>query len=327
MASSEGVSTCALPPFLSLLRRSLAAWGSLQNEYRVASGILQTYTDLDDFMCEKSAMFWFFQQREAFLSQKTMTKWNRNRLDQYILLPSFPGFVTRGECFFLSHFWQTKAHPDPDSTYLRLHQNELRLQPWSYIWVDWTCIPQYPRSQPEELYFLRALKTMPGIIRNCGFTWLYPPFEARLWILFEIAEYTLTCDDDLAPTSDIAEYKEHIEEMIEVGVQPTLNRHGYRCTFDRDKEFLTSCLEVLVLLRRLGIDVGEVRRVMDHLTWPVGIHTIMCNIAARGLLRLRLYEGIFILDGERYTFTPFPNWEDGKYSEAALLGSISSVVN
>lgn len=149
---------------------------------------------------------------------------------------------------------------------------------------------------------------MPGIIRNCGFTWLYPPFEARLWILFEIAEYTLTCDDDLAPTSDIAEYKEHIEEMIEVGVQPTLNRHGYRCTFDRDKEFLTSCLEVLVLLRRLGIDVGEVRRVMDHLTWPVGIHTIMCNIAARGLLRLRLYEGIFILDGERYTFTPFPNW-------------------
>ncbi|KAI1119186.1 hypothetical protein F5Y14DRAFT_396827 [Nemania sp. NC0429] len=327
MTSSGGIPTCALPPFLSLVRRSLEAWGPLRKEHPLAEGMLQRYADLDDFLGEKSVMFWFFQQRESFLSQGTMTKWGRDRLDHYILLPGFPGFVTRRECFFVSHFWQTRDHPDPFGTHLRLHQNELRLQPWSYIWVDWTCIPQHPRSQLEELYFLRALKTMPGIIRNCGFSWFYPPFEARLWILFEITEYTLTCEGELAPTADIAIYREHIREMVQVGVQPTLERHGYRCTFERDKEFLTSWMEVLVLIRRLGIDVLEARRVMDNLTWPVGVQTIARNIAARGVLRLQLYEGIMTLGGERYTFKPFPKWEDGKYSKTSSLRSASSVTN
>lgn len=327
MATSEGVSTCALPPILSLVRRSLEAWGSLQEDHPMVKGLLQRFTNLDDFLCENSIMFWFFQKRESFLSQKTMTKWSRDRLNQYVLLPRVSGFVTRRECFFLSHFWQTRDHPDPDGTYLRLHQNQLRLQPWSYIWVDWTCAPQNPRSQPEELHFLWALKTMPAIIRNCGFSWFYPPFEARLWILFEIAEYTLSCEGGLAQTPDIVKYQEHIKEMIQVGVQPTLERHGYTCTFDRDKEFLTSRLEVLTLLPRLGINVLETRRMLDHITWNTSAQSIECYVAARGVLVVRLYEGILILNGERHRFTPFPKWEDGKYSRAALLRSRLPVAN
>ena len=86
-----------------------------------------------------------------------MQRWSRDRLNDYILLPATPGFVLRSNCFFVSHFWQTKDDPDPDSKYLRLLQDELQSQPWSYTRVNWTCIPQHPRSEKENVYLLRSL--------------------------------------------------------------------------------------------------------------------------------------------------------------------------
>ena len=53
-------------------------------------------------------------------------------------------------------------------------------------------MPQTPRLLPEEAYFNRCLRTMSGIIHNCGFIYFYPPFEPRLWIMYEITEYVLT---------------------------------------------------------------------------------------------------------------------------------------
>lgn len=155
-----------------------------------------------------------------------MQKWSRDRLDDYVLLPATNGFVSRTDCFFVSHFWHTKDDPDPGGKYLRLLQDELRPDTWSYIWLDWTCVPQHPRSQNEEAYFLRTLQTMSGIIRNSGFVWYYPPFEARLWILYEVAEYTLTCDEGFqtTETEDIRGFADHVKEMLQVGVRPTLDK-------------------------------------------------------------------------------------------------------
>ncbi|KAK0624280.1 hypothetical protein B0T14DRAFT_536793 [Immersiella caudata] len=120
-----------------------------------------------------------------------MQKWSRDRLDDYVLLPATPGF--------------TRDDPDPDGKYLRLHQNELQSQSWSYVWVDWSCIPQHPRSDREGVYFLPSLQTMPSIIRNSGFAWFYPRFEPRLWILFKIAEHILTSEGGLQTTHDSKE--------------------------------------------------------------------------------------------------------------------------
>ena len=192
-----------------------------------------------------------------------MTKWSRDVLDNYVLLPATPGFVSRRECFFVSHFWRTQEHPDPDGVYLRLHQAELQPQHWSYIWVDWTCIPQSPHSQAEEAYFLRSLETMSGIIRNCGFAWFYPPFEARMWILYEVTEFALTSSEDFEATPDIREFKDHVQEMVQTSVRSVLDKYSYRCTYDRDKAFLTSWLEILVLLTKLRIGIVDIRRLMD----------------------------------------------------------------
>jgi hypothetical protein len=125
-------------------------------------------------------MIWFFQRRSAFMSQTRMKKWSRDESDDYVLFPALNGFVTRGECLFVSHFWRTNDHPDPDGEYLRLHQAELESQAWSYIWVDWTCMPQGQRSVPEDAYFHRCLQKMSCIIRNRGFMYFYPPFEPGL---------------------------------------------------------------------------------------------------------------------------------------------------
>jgi hypothetical protein len=231
-----------------------------------------------------------------------MRKWSPDQLEDYILMPAHPGFVMRRDCFFVSHFWRTKEHPDPDGKYLRLLQNELRSQEWAYIWVDWTCMPQSRRSISEEAYFNRCLGTIPAIIRNCGFIYFYPPFEPRLWILYEIAEYALTCDSGLETTPDVEPFLQHIKEMIEIGVQPTLAKHGYRCSFDRDKQYLTSWMELLVLLKRLKVDLGFLRMIMDHMTW------LDVKIQTYPGLEMRRYEGVLVANGVEHKFTPFPKW-------------------
>lgn len=293
----------------SLVRRSIDAWEhGPQKPFPLHKDILQTLASLDDFLREapQLAMFWFFQRREAFLSQERTPKWNRNRLDDYILLPASNGYVTRSECFFVSHFWQTSHNPDPDGDNLRLLQNELQTQAWSYIWIDWACIPQHPRSKAEEGYFLRSLDTMSGIIRNCAFIWYYPPFEARLWILYEVAEYILTSEDEFFPFPDVKTFSNHVYEMVETGVRPTLEKYGYRCAYERDRKHLTSWLEVLVLLRRLHVDLYSVRQLLDSLTWFPNTKVIFQRTNSGGWMQMLKYEGILSIDGREHTFTPFP---------------------
>lgn len=313
MSSHKETSSKNTPPCTqwdSLVRRSVEAWVAPDHhDHAHEKGFLQRHNDLDDFLTRSKSplMFWFFQRREAFLSQKVMTKWSRDRLDDYVLFPASNGFVTRDECFFVSHFWHAHNDPDPGGKYLQLMQRELKSQSWSYIWVDWTCIPQCPRSDSEEDYFLRALQTMPAIIRNCGFMWYYPPWEPRMWILYEVAENTLTCVGHPGGTEDIKEFVDHVKEMCEIGVRATLSKHGYRCTFDRDKEFLTAWLELLVLLKRLLVEVSDIRTILDHLTWYRTLQELLIN-TCNGCLALHHFKGTLSLGGKRYRFTPFPQW-------------------
>ncbi|KAI0145319.1 hypothetical protein GGR57DRAFT_304644 [Xylariaceae sp. FL1272] len=297
----------------SLVRESVAQMTAINpnvGRSRVLEkSTLESYGSLDEFLHGEPMLptFWFFQRRDAFLSQKTMTKWSRDNLQHYILLPATPGFVLRSNTYFVSHFWHSKEHPDPQGEYLGHIQNDLRQHTWSYVWVDWTCAPQEPRTKPEELYFLRALTTMSGIIRNAGFMYWYPPsFEPRLWILYEIAEYSLTCDFTDPVTPDIQPYLDHIEEMGQRGVAVTMAKYGYKCTHDRDRRYLTAWLALLLLLRKLFHHSLEVRMFMDHLTWT---HVEILNMyTSRGLATISPFKGVLRLDGEEYLFPPLPEW-------------------
>ncbi|KAJ5031427.1 hypothetical protein J3E73DRAFT_428573 [Bipolaris maydis] len=242
-----------------------SAWSSLLpfSKY-LHEDLLSEYHSLDEFLAESphSATFWFFQSRDAFISQNRFRKWSREVLDDYVLLLAMSGYVQRKDCFFISHFWRERQNPDPDGQTLRLHQAQIGPQEWLYIWVDWTCLPQHPRSGPEETYFSHGLRTMTG--------------------------YHLTSFGGIEKTPDIELFLQHIDEMIEKGVQKTLEKHRYHCYEDRDRQYLTSWLELLVLFRRLKID-------LVFLIYP-------------GLLELHRYEGSLVYLGNKHTFTPFPKW-------------------
>ena len=156
----------------------------------------------------------------------------------------------------MSHFWLGPDHPDPDGEYLRLNQglDANQAPDWSYMWVDWSCLPQQPRTPLQEAYFRLALPAIPNIIQNCGLTYFYPPFAARLWILFEVAMTAFTMLEGLEgfETSDIQTFTEHAREMLQTGVSSVLQKYSYKCSSDLDKHFLTSWLEVLVILKRLS---------------------------------------------------------------------------
>jgi hypothetical protein len=249
-----------------------------------------------------------------------MKKWSPDELDKYVLLSASRGFVLRHEFLFVSHPWRTRDHPDPSGGCLRLHQAQLAPLTWSYIWVDWSCMPQSPRSLPEQAYFDRCLGTTSVIIRNCAFTHFYPPFEPRVWILYEITEYLFTCTTTLQRTSDIATFLQHIEEMLETGVQATLTKYGYRCSYDRDSEYLTSWLEVLVLLKRLHFSIGFLREVMDNMTWLPNTRSQTWfavreklegfddSVVVPDIMVLRRFEGTLAINETEYRFTPLPRW-------------------
>lgn len=66
---------------------------------------------------------------------------------------------------------------------------------------------------------------LPSLIRdrlsthcNCAFTYFYPPFEPRLWILHELPEFTYTSNGELLATSDLALLQQHVEEMVQTSV-------------------------------------------------------------------------------------------------------------
>src|SRR6266480_5564360 len=99
---------------------------------------------------------------------------------------------------------------------------------------------------------------------------LYGPGTVGGWlftlILYEITEFALTCSGGIGITSDIEPYLQHIDEMLETGVQATLAKHGYRCSYDRDRQYMTSWMELLVLLRRLHFSIFSIRKIMDSMT-------------------------------------------------------------
>jgi hypothetical protein len=220
---------------------------------------------IDDILSKRQ--FWFFQLRESFMKQKVMKRWDPNCWDEYILLPVSYGFANNANCFFVSHYWRTPEHPDPDGVDLRMFIHYLGNEDWSYIWVDWTCMPQNPRTELQTNYFKKMLQCIPMVVRDCAFMWKYPEFEPRAWILYEVAEYVLnhsgpiTADD---PT-DIMPFLRHVTEMTETSVESVLKKHGYKCTNQSDLRMLTGWLELLVVLKEVIPNGGHRQQVWDFI--------------------------------------------------------------
>ncbi|RYP47637.1 hypothetical protein DL768_006335 [Monosporascus sp. mg162] len=262
---------------------------AIQNHADILGGI----DSLDSLLVEQG--YWFFQLRDAFLRQKCFTKWSAGRLDDYILLPIDYGFANNEDCYFVSHFWRAKHHPDEHGNDLRLVQEDLASLDWRYIWVDWTCMPQGDdkgvRSDKEKAYFKKMLRCIPMLIRDCAFEWRFPSFEPRAWILYEVAEYVLNHEDHIK-TEDNRTYIQHLAEMARDGVDEVVARYDYKCTNDSDKTLVIGWISVLVILARTVPDVSERQAIFDWINkGEVGSMTVpdlgLTIDKARGIVRTR----------------------------------------
>ena len=244
--------------------------------------------------------YWFFQLRDSFLKQNRVTKWDPNNLGQYIILPIDYGFANNRDCFFISHFWRERHHPDPDGTDLRLFQDDLKDPDWSYVWLDWTCMPQVPRTAVEQYYFDRMLRCIPMVVRDCGFEWRFPSFEPRAWVLFEVAEYMLNHKAHWI-TDDIKPFVSHVREMLRIGeVKPIIDKYNYRCTTKGDMRLVVGWLETIVILYLVVPSVAQRQHIFDQLNQPwVGSMQVL------GLdLEIDKAQGTITAHGKTYKFTP-----------------------
>ncbi|KAF7378456.1 hypothetical protein MSAN_00272700 [Mycena sanguinolenta] len=226
-SQGEGTQRCGsgstVSSFKSLIDRSIAAWATINFVTDNYSTAFENYRSricnlgsVEDVL--KCRSYWFFQLRTSFLSQDRFLKFDLSRLDEYILLPIDYGWANNHDCYFISHYWRTASHPDPDGTDLRMFQQDLVSDTlWSFVWIDWTCAPQVgvdgKRTPLEEYYFELMLQCIPMLVRDCAFEWRFPAWEPRAWILYEVAEYILG-HTKYVETEDNRPFRLHVEEML-----------------------------------------------------------------------------------------------------------------
>jgi len=306
----------ASQPFRSLVERSVAAWKSIdyqgtdpgygkQQAIERHSLVLRSVNFLDELLGLKDHQFWFFQLRESFMRQSVFQKWDLDRLEEYILLPVEDKFANQLDCIFISHYWHKPEHPDPQGEDLRLLQERLRIGFWShvsYFWVDWTCMPQQERTEIQRQYFKRALKRIPTLVRDCTFTWQFPKFEPRLWVLFEVAEFTLNRSRP-GPLADIEPFMIHLSEMNRAGVKFVIDRHGYKCTNQSDSELVVGWLEVLLALYKIVPSIRTRRDILNAIDNPI-VRTCLHEESG---IAIDKDKGIVTANGRTYGFNPLPS--------------------
>ncbi|KAF9991906.1 hypothetical protein BGZ79_003761, partial [Entomortierella chlamydospora] len=241
------------------------------------------------------------------MSQSRFPKWSAASLDSYILIPTGHGFANNEDCLFISHFWRTPKHPDPDGIDLSLLQNDLRDQGLSYIWVDYSCLPQTPRSVTEDYYFKTMLRRIPALVQDCAFAWRFPEFRPRAWVLYEVATFVLNHDFNGTYPADILPFVKHAQEMVEEGVTSTLENYGYKCTNGSDHQLVTAWLEILVILFRnvQGPTSHQRASIRQQIMGDLYKPNSSVNYVFLGV-SIDKDAGTLTIDGTTHTFSPIP---------------------
>ncbi|KAF8250245.1 hypothetical protein K440DRAFT_659687 [Wilcoxina mikolae CBS 423.85] len=268
--------------FQSLVERSITAWNSLNyigedqtDIVRKHIGMLRSLSSMETLL--GNHQFWFFQLKESFIRQKLLMKWDPVRLGEFIFLPIHYGFVNNQDCFFVSHYWHTREHPDPEGHDMCLFLEDLAQVEWSYIWVDWTCMPQAPRSEVQRTYFKKMLQSIPMLVVD---------------YVLNHAEYTVT--DDIKP------FISHVVEMAKDGVRPVVSKYGYVCTNGGDLPLVIGWLEVLIILAKVVPNAGTRQEIFN---W---INRDYVGSYANPVLGIEIDKarGVISCNGTTYEFTP-----------------------
>jgi hypothetical protein len=230
MTRKEG--PAAPTAFQSLVERSITAWNSLNyvgvdqaNVTRKNTERLKSLSSLETLL--EDAQFWFFQLKESFIQQQLLMKWHPLRLEEYILLPIDNEFVNCQDCFFVSHYWHTREHPDPEGHDMCLFREDLvRRMVLRLGGLDMHAAGSAERRAEHLLQENAPLHSHACAgLRLCMEV---PRLRPRAWT---VAEYTLNHTEYII-TADMQIFVSHVEEMFQEGVrrfQTRIHLHKRRC--------------------------------------------------------------------------------------------------
>lgn len=311
--------------FQSLINRSIGVLprgGAIPTRQAVEKHVafLKSLTSLDDLLTAKENSVWFFQHRSSFMRQTTFQRWDSESLERYVLLPIEGGLVNSEDCIFVSHYWRTESHPDPDGEDLNQLKGLLADGFWSkgaFLWTDWTCLPQGQRTPSQQQYFSRILPSISRLVRDCSFVAQYPEFRPRLWILFEVAAYTfnraepvgLQCTDT---------FQKHLLQMKGDGVRAVLDKYRYNCTNKGDRQWVITQLEILLALRKAVPSIHTQAQILNAID----------NSAVRSCIQQEVgveidkERGILKTNETTYQFNPLPVKDDipGSVPDVRIAG-------
>lgn len=300
--------------FKRLVERSISAWSSLrfcqENKYyniHLHAEVLRGMKSLDEVLHSRTPMsqMWFFQLKSSFMQQSRFTQWDESRLDDYVLIPVVAGFVNKTDCVFISHFWRTDQHPDPDGLDFNLLRQDLADSRCSYIWLDWTCLPQGKLSNLQKYYFQVSLPKLPLLMRDCAYSWRFPDFRPRLWILFEVACWLFN-HVGCVEYDDMAQYVADCKRMVEVGAKTVVAQRGYKCTNGGDTKIVTSWLELLVLLYKHVPSTSTRRDLLDTVEGFHATTTAAVEFYSDDHISVDMVRGMLSVGNKTYCFTPLP---------------------
>jgi len=89
---------------------------------------------------------------------------------------------------FVSHRWDDKDDPDPNSDQLHLIKRFLNLNPsFKFVFYDFSCMWQNPRSPKQDEEFKNNLLALSEVVTKCSTLILHSPdYSDRGWCLMEL---------------------------------------------------------------------------------------------------------------------------------------------
>ena len=94
------------------------------------------------------------------------------------------GLIKFDDCVIISHRWLSQDNPDPDQAQF----NDISKINCKYIFYDYSCLPQYPRTEEEECHFRNDLSKIDELYRYYPVhKIIYDDYYKRGWCVFESA--------------------------------------------------------------------------------------------------------------------------------------------
>lgn len=102
-------------------------------------------------------------------------------------LESYNDIGSDSKRYFVSHRWLSTDQPDPTGIQMKLLKEDIL--PEAYYWIDYSCLPQKPRTVGEDNLFRESLKWLPSLLFDMNVIVLRcrdDGYFGRAWCFFEL---------------------------------------------------------------------------------------------------------------------------------------------